>query len=102
MIAVVFEVWIRDSKSRDAYLDIAKSIAHHLQEIDGFLSVERFQSVVDPDKMLSLSFWRDEEAVARWRAFEAHREAQLTARESLFRDYRVRIGQVVRDYGMRR
>ena len=99
MIAVVFEVWPRED-GRARYLDIAASLMDQLRKIDGFISVERFQSLADPAKLLSLSFWRDEEAVAAWRALEAHRSAQETGRDRLFADYRLRIGSVVRDYGL--
>ena len=99
MIAVIFEVWPRDG-GRDSYLDIAAALRPELERIDGFLSVERFQSLADDGKMLSLSFFRDEAAVAAWRALASHRRAQQQGRAGLFRDYRLRIGAVVRDYGL--
>ena len=99
MIAVVFEV-IPRAEGRQAYLDIAASLVDRLRTIDGFVSIERFQSLSDPRKLLSLSFWRDEGAVAEWRNVEAHRAAQRTGREEIFEDYRLRIASVVRDYGM--
>jgi heme-degrading monooxygenase HmoA len=71
-----------------------------LETIDGFISIERFESLTEPGKVLSLSFWRDEAAVARWRNLEPHRRAQAAGRRDIFQDYRLRIGQVVRDYGM--
>ena len=71
-----------------------------LESVDGFISVERFQSLTDPDKLLSLSFWRDEEAVAGWRSRAGHRAAQSAGRNGVFRDYRLRVAAVVRDYGM--
>ncbi|MEZ5961108.1 MAG: antibiotic biosynthesis monooxygenase [Hyphomonadaceae bacterium] len=98
MIAVIFEV---EPADRDAYFRIAGELRPLLDEIDGFISIERFQSVSDEERVLSLSFWRDEEAVARWRNIEAHRVAQSAGRESVFRDYRLRVAEVVRDYGMR-
>jgi heme-degrading monooxygenase HmoA len=100
MIAVVFEVWPRSPGHRDAYLAIAAELKTQLAEVDGFVSIERFQSLTDPDKLLSLSFFRDEAAVAAWRNLEAHREAQQAGRTKHFRDYRLRIASVVRDYGM--
>jgi heme-degrading monooxygenase HmoA len=100
VIAVVFEVWPH-AEGRDAYLGIAASLRARLEGIDGFVSVERFQSLADPGKLLSLSFFRDEKAVAAWREAEAHRAAQARGREALFRDYRLRIAHVVRDYGPR-
>jgi heme-degrading monooxygenase HmoA len=100
VIAVVFEVWPH-AEGRQAYLDVAASLRPRLDRIEGFVSVERFQSLADPGKMLSLSFFRDEKAVAAWREVEAHRAAQARGREALFRDYRLRIAHVVRDYGLR-
>ena len=99
MIAVIFEVWPAPGQ-RDAYLDIAADLKPHLAEIDGFLSIERFDSLSEPGKMLSLSFWRDEAAVAQWRQLEMHRDAQHQGRHGIFRDYRLRIAEVHRDYGM--
>lgn len=99
MIAVIFEVWPADGE-RDHYLDIAADLRPLLSEIDGFISVERFQSITEPGKMLSLSFWRDEAAIAAWRAMDAHRAAQMVGRESVFRDYRLRVAHILRDYGL--
>jgi heme-degrading monooxygenase HmoA len=99
VIAVLFEVWPRP-EGRQTYLDIASALRSRLDAIDGFVSIERFQSLTDPRKLLSLSFWRDEDAVTAWRAVEAHREAQAAGRGALFEDYRLRIASVVRDYGM--
>ena len=99
MIAVIFEVWPADGE-RDHYLDIAADLLPLLREIDGFISVERFQSITEPGKMLSLSFWRDEAAIAAWRAMDAHRAAQMVGRESVFRDYRLRVAHILRDYGL--
>jgi heme-degrading monooxygenase HmoA len=99
MIAVIFEVWPAAGE-RDHYLDIAADLRPLLNEIDGFISVERFESITEPGKMLSLSIWRDEEAVAAWRALDPHRVAQLLGREVVFRDYRLRVANVLRDYGM--
>lgn len=99
MIAVIFEVWPAEGE-REHYLDIAADLRPLLNDIDGFVSVERFESITEPGKILSLSIWRDEEAVAAWRALEPHRAAQLLGREGVFRDYRLRVTQVLRDYGM--
>ena len=99
MIAVIFEV--RPASGRkDDYLAIAASLRAELERIDGFISVERFQSLTDPGKLLSLSFWRDEAAVTEWRNQVHHRESQATGRAGVFADYRLRIASVVRDYGM--
>lgn len=100
MIAVIFEVTPNPGR-RDAYLDAAARLRPLLAEIDGFISIERFESLTEPGKMLSLSYWRDEEAVQRWRNLEAHRRTQELGRKSLFADYRLRVAQVVRSYGLR-
>lgn len=99
MIAVIFEVTPAEG-CKDAYLDIAARLRPTLEQIDGFISVERFQSLSNPGKMLSLSFFRDEQAVQEWRKVEAHRAAQQAGRERLFADYRLRIASVMRDYGL--
>ena len=99
MIAVIFEV-IPRAGERDHYLDIAAKLRPLLDGIDGFVSIERFESLSMPGKILSLSFWRDEAAIAQWRNLEAHRSAQAKGRTDVFADYRLRIAGVVRDYGM--
>ncbi|ANA35689.1 hypothetical protein R82526_02991 [Ralstonia mannitolilytica] len=99
MIAVIFEV-VPVPGQRDVYLNLAAHLKPLLEQVDGFISVERFQSIANPDKMLSLSFFRDEEAVRAWRNLEQHRQAQHAGRERAFADYRLRIAHVVRDYGM--
>jgi heme-degrading monooxygenase HmoA len=99
MIAVIFEV-LPHPHTTQTYLDMAASLRPRLDHIDGFLSIERFQSLTDPEKLLSLSFWRDEEAVAQWRRTEEHRGAQASGRSGIFRNYRLRIAAVVRDYGL--
>ncbi|WP_309643628.1 antibiotic biosynthesis monooxygenase [Phenylobacterium sp.] len=82
------------------YLDIAAGLRPLLDDIDGFISIERFESLSTPGKVLSLSFWRDEAAVAAWRRLEAHRSAQAAGRAAVFADYRLRVASVLRDYGM--
>ncbi|HXJ01806.1 MAG TPA: antibiotic biosynthesis monooxygenase [Micropepsaceae bacterium] len=99
MIAVIFEVWIAPERQQD-YLAIAARLKPELERMDGFISIERFQSLSDQGKLLSLSFWRDEESVRAWRNHADHRSAQRAGRESIFRDYRLRIVSVLRDYGM--
>jgi heme-degrading monooxygenase HmoA len=99
MIAVIFEVWPHPDQRTD-YFDLAAALKPQLEQIDGFISVERFESLSDKGKVLSLSFWRDEDAVARWRNLAEHRVAQAKGRGGIFRDYRLRIAGVVRDYGM--
>jgi len=99
MIAVIFEVRLKPGK-KPHYLDIAASLRPLLEQIDGFISVERFQSLGDAGKVLSLSFFRDEAAISEWRNLEKHRAAQLTGRSEVFDDYRLRVAHVVRDYGM--
>lgn len=98
MIAVIFEVWPK-AGHRDAYLDIAATLKPELERIDGFISVERFASLTEEGKMLSLSFWRDEEAVKRWRRHAEHQAAQGRGRHELFANYRLRVASVLRDYG---
>lgn len=100
MIAVIFEVEPADGR-RTAYLDIAARLKPELVAIDGFLSVERFESLATPGKVLSLSFFRDEAAVAAWRNTEDHRRAQAAGRGGVFADYRLRVAEVLRDYGLR-
>ena len=100
MIAVIFEVEPRPGK-KDAYLEIAARLRPQLEKMDGFMSVERFESLTQPGKILSLSLWRDEEAVRGWRNLEEHRRAQEAGRESIFSGYRLRVAEVLRDYGMR-
>jgi heme-degrading monooxygenase HmoA len=99
MIAVIFEVIPNEGK-KEEYLEIAASLRPELNTIDGFISIERFQSLNDPDKILSLSFWRDEESIQQWRNLEMHRLAQSKGRNGIFKDYHLRIATVVRDYGM--
>lgn len=99
MIAVIFEVWPAEGQKSD-YLDHAAALRGELSGIDGFISVERFQSLIEPDKLLSLSFWRDEEALARWRNHAGRRATQAAERRGIFRDYRLRAAPVARDYGM--
>ncbi len=105
MIAVLFEVYPNSEASEEEYLTLAAELRPHLDQIDGFLSVERFRSVIPGEaagKILSLSFWRDEAAVVKWREFYEHQKAQRTGRARLFANYRIRIlsYEVVRDYGM--
>jgi len=99
MIAVIFEAWPHEEQYQ-RYLDLAAELKPLLAELDGFISVERFQSLSEPGKVLSLSFWRDEEAIKRWRGLELHRAAQLAGRRQVFDDYHLRIAQVVRDYSL--
>ncbi|KGF70501.1 antibiotic biosynthesis monooxygenase [Hoeflea sp. BAL378] len=99
MIAVIFEVEPAEGR-RDEYLTIAASMRGLLEEIDGFISVERFESLTTPGKLLSLSFFRDEDAVKRWRTLAAHRKAQARGRAGVFSDYRLRVAHVLRDYGL--
>ena len=99
MIAVIFEAQAREGRQED-YLSIAAALRPELDKTDGFISIERFQSLSEPGKVLSLSWWRDEASIARWRQFEQHRTAQSAGRERIFSDYRLRIAEVLRDYGM--
>jgi heme-degrading monooxygenase HmoA len=99
MIAVIFELW-PDKHRRQDYFDLAAALRAELQAIDGFISVERYTSLSEDGKYLSLSFWRDEEAVKRWRTHFDHRNAQAQGRAGIFRNYRLRVASVLRDYGM--
>lgn len=99
MIAVIFEVWPK-AEHREGYLELAGQLRRHLEEIDGFISVERFESLTEPGKILSFSVWRDEEALKTWRRRPEHRSAQGLGRRRMFADYRLRVTAVIRDYGM--
>jgi heme-degrading monooxygenase HmoA len=99
MIAVIFEVTPHPDK-RTEYLDMAAKMRPLVDQIDGFISVERFQSLTNPEKLLSISFFRDEAALDEWRKLTAHRGAQKAGRETIFQDYHLRIAHVMRDYGM--
>lgn len=98
MLAVIFELEPRSGKTAE-YLDQAAVLAPLLGQIDGFISIERFESLTHPGRILSLSFWRDEAAIAQWRNMEAHRHAQAKGRSEIFSDYRLRVADVMRDYG---
>ncbi len=99
MIAVIFEVFPAKGNVEE-YMDIAADLKPLLEKIDGFISIERFSSLVEEGKILSLSFWRDEEAISEWRNLETHRLAQEKGRGGVFSNYRLRVANVCRDYGM--
>ncbi len=99
MIAIIFEVEPAEG-ARERYLGLAADLRAELERHDGFISVERFESLTTPGKMLSLSFWRDEAAVQRWRSHPDHRLAQIAGRTEVFKDYRLRVAHVLRDYGL--
>ena len=99
MIAVIFEFTPAEGRTAE-YFDFATALRGELAHIDGFISIERFESVTEPGKFVSLSFWRDEDAVRAWRNLEAHRGAQAAGRGGIFADYRLRVASVIRDYGM--
>lgn len=99
MQVVIFELTPKEG-CKEAYLDIAAELRPLLDQIDGFISIERFESLIQPGKILSLSFWRDEQAVQKWREVELHRNAQQSGREDLFKDYRISVAQLDRQYGM--
>ena len=100
MIAVIFEVTPAPGRVQE-YLDLAAALKPELEKADGFISIERFSSLVNEGKILSISFWRDEEAVKRWRNVEQHRMAQARGRAGIFADYRIRVATVTRDYTLR-
>ena len=99
MIAVIFEAMPAPGRQQE-YLDLAAGLRPQLEKMDGFISIERFASLTNEGKILSLSFWRDEDAIRRWRSVEAHRAAQAKGRGGVFSDYRLRVASVIRDYGM--
>ncbi len=99
MIAVIFEV-LPHPDQKQVYLDTAADLRRHLEQVDGFISIERFESLTQPGKILSLSFWQDEQAVEQWRNLDVHRRAQSAGRQRIFADYRLRVAQVIRDYGL--
>jgi heme-degrading monooxygenase HmoA len=96
MIAVIFESWPTNAQK---YIDMGEAL-RSIKTLDGFISIERFRSVSDPAKLVALSFWRDEAAVEAWRNDEVHRLIQAKSRQDVFRDYRLRVAAVLRDYGM--
>jgi heme-degrading monooxygenase HmoA len=99
MIAVIFEAFPGEGKW-DEYLDIAAGLRPELSKIEGFISIERFESISTPGKVLSLSFWKDDDSIKQWRNIELHRYAQQAGRKSVFDDYRLRVAAVIRDYGL--
>jgi heme-degrading monooxygenase HmoA len=100
MHAVIFEFWPREERKAE-YFDHAAALRRELETMPGFISVERFESIAEPGKFLSLSFWDSEDAIARWRQEPGHRKVQAAGRAGIFSDYRLRIASVVRDYGLR-
>jgi heme-degrading monooxygenase HmoA len=99
MIAVIFEFQPAEGRTAE-YFDLAGALRSELDAIDGFISIERFESVSNPGKFVSLSFWRDEDAVRAWRNLATHRNAQARGRAGVFTDYRLRVASVIRDYGL--
>lgn len=99
MIAVIFEVEMKQGQARP-YFDLAASLRPELEKIDGFISVERFESLSNPGKYVSLSFWRDEQAVMQWKQHAEHQAAQRQGKEHIFSRYRIRVGEIGRDYGV--
>ena len=97
MIAVIFE-FTPAPGGKQAYLDLATGLADVVKDFDGFISIERFESITRPGNFVSLSFWRDEEAVRKWRNVQKHREAQAKGRGGVFAYYRLRVAQILRDY----
>jgi heme-degrading monooxygenase HmoA len=99
MLAVIFEFEPVAARRQD-YLNFAAELGQQLETIDGFISIERFESLTQPGKLLSLSFWRDEAAISAWRNLEQHRAAQRAGRDGIMADYRLRVASVIRDYDM--
>ena len=100
MYAVIFEVQPKTELATQDYFDLAAELRPELEAIDGFISVERFSSLSDKRKFLSISFWRDEEALKQWREHHQHRQAQQKGRGEIFKDYRIIVAKVIRDYGI--
>jgi heme-degrading monooxygenase HmoA len=100
MIAVIFESWPTPGKMQ-SYLDMGAKLAPQLEKTDGFISIERFESITSPGKLLALSIWRDEAAVDAFRNWEIHRGVQSNSRKDVFDDYRLRVAAILRDYGMK-
>ena len=99
MIAVIFEFTPAEGRTQD-YFDLVAQLKPELEKAEGFISIERFESLTTKGKFVSLQFWRDEEAVRKWRNLQRHREAQKKGRAGIFKSYRLRIASVVRDYTM--
>jgi heme-degrading monooxygenase HmoA len=99
MIAVIFEFTPAEGRFAD-YKALAEGLSEHVRDFEGFISIERFESITNKGKFVSLSFWRDEECVRKWRNVQKHREAQAKGRGGIFTGYRLRIAQVIRDYDM--
>jgi len=99
VIAIIFEFTPEEGRKQE-YLDLAAGLRAELERADGFISIERFESLTAPGRFVSLSYWRDEEAVRKWRNVQLHRQAQARGRAGLFTSYRLRVAQVLRDYGM--
>lgn len=97
MVVVVFEVTMREGRGEE-YFDIASQLKPELEKVDGFISVERFESMVTPGKYVSLSFWRDEAAVRAWREQAEHRAAQEHGKAEIFSDFRISVAEVQRQY----
>ncbi len=100
MIAVIFEFTAADGRFTD-YQQLAEGLGEEVRKSDGFISLERFESITSKGKFLSLQFWRDEESVRKWRNLQKHREAQAKGRGGIFSEYRLRVCNVLRDYTMR-
>jgi heme-degrading monooxygenase HmoA len=98
MMAVIFEVWPASGR-RDDYLKMAAALKTEVEHIDGFISVERFESLYEEGKLLSLQFWRDDDAITQWRNHLEHKQAQALGRHEMFANYRLRVASVIRDYG---
>jgi len=99
MFVVIFEIQPKPGREQE-YLELAASLRPEVEQMEGFVSVERFSSLATPGKLVSISFWRDEEAVKRWREHTRHHLAQLSGRAQIFTDYRITVAEIERQYGM--
>ena len=97
MLAVIFEVEMKPGRDGD-YFDLAGRLRPELESVDGFISVERFRSVNDEGRYVSISFWRDEAAIETWREHAEHRLAQARGKQEIFSDFRIRVAEIIRDY----
>ena len=97
MISVTIEYFIKPGRESD-YESLAEKVYPEVHTIDGFISVEGFESQSDPGKQLSLSYWRDEDAVRTWRQHPEHARVMKQAKEEIFSSYRITVSSTVRDY----
>src|SRR6202167_1346363 len=96
MFSVIFEIHPR-TEQWDAYLGYAKMLRPELERIEGFVDNIRYKSLLREGWILSLSGWRDEKSLVRWRTRTKHHEAQQKGRDQILQDYHLRVGQITKD-----